>query len=308
VGRWATLAVAVPALAIALSLTGVARGSVAWARDAPAGFWYGTDSTYVKVTGSGPYQEPVLGGPYGGYIGMAGSWEWWLGCSGRFLNWSKVNSAQADTNLKTFHRGIGAGAYWFMGGPGVDPHYDGTVAEATTWGARQAARALLDIRGLPSARRVTYPVVFMDIELPGISPAPDNGWDSVYTSPCSGHVKQSYVPATLDRGDFNGFWGYIRAHSSYAPGVYSAPVVWNRIFGTGSVSQIPGTDEWTYEPETSNLHQAPRGWCLSGGGGCAQFFGGVTSSSPHAVMWQFSGGGGVRNGIGDFDQIDATRG
>jgi len=24
-------------------------------------------------------------------------------------------------------------------------------------------------------------------------------------------------------------------------------------------------------------------------------------------MWQWSGGGGVRNAIGDFDQIDASR-
>ena len=33
---------------------------------------------------------------------------------------------------------------------------------------------------------VKYPVIFVDIELPGIAPAPDNGWNSVYTSPCSG--------------------------------------------------------------------------------------------------------------------------
>jgi len=24
-------------------------------------------------------------------------------------------------------------------------------------------------------------------------------------------------------------------------------------------------------------------------------------------MWQWSGGGGIRNGVGDFDQIDANR-
>jgi hypothetical protein len=33
----------------------------------------------------------------------------------------------------------------------------------------------------------------------------------------------------------------------------------------------------------------------------------VTTSSPYALMWQWSGGGGVRNAIGDFDQIDASR-
>ncbi|HZU60370.1 MAG TPA: hypothetical protein VE983_05360, partial [Solirubrobacteraceae bacterium] len=76
--------------------------------------------------------------------------------------------------------------------------------------------------------------------------------------------------------------------------------------GTDSASQISVTDEWTYEPETSSLAQAPSGWCLKSGG-CAQFFGGVSPSSSHAVMWQWSGGGGVRNGYGDFDQIDRPR-
>jgi hypothetical protein len=270
------------------------------------GFWYGTDSAFMQVRGSGPYQEPVISGSYGGYMGMVGSWEWWLGCPSRFLNWSKVNSAQADVNFKA-HEGQGAGAYWFMGGPGVDPHYNASTQEAYAWGVAQAQRALADMAGLPSSQRVVYPVLWMDIELPGISPAQDNGWDSVYTSPCSGKVKQSSVPAALDRADFNGFWGYVRLHSSFTPGVYSAPSIWGRIFGSGSFASIPGTDEWTYTPETSNVGQAPAGWCLRGGG-CAQFFGGVSSSSKHAVMWQWSGGGGVRNGYGDFDQMDAARG
>src|ERR1035441_9737173 len=111
------------------------------------------------------------------------------------------------------------------------------------------------------------------------------------------------VPGELD---FNGFWGYVIAHSKYKPGVYSAAGIWTSIFGTGSAASIPHTDEWTYEPETANLSDAPSGWCLKSGG-CAQFFGGVSSSSSNALMWQWSGGGGVRNAIGDFDQIDASR-
>jgi hypothetical protein len=274
------------------------------ARDSPPGFWYGTDSQSVHVSGSGPYGEPVIGGSYGGYIGMAGNWAWWLGCHGAFLAWSKTNSAQADTNFARYHKGVGTSAYWFMGGPGVDPRYNGTTGEANKWGARQAARALADIRGLPPSRRVRFRVVWMDIELPGIAPAPDNGWDSVYTAPCSGKVKQRFVRPAVDRADFNGFWGWIRGHSRYAPGVYSGPSSWRRIFGTGTASSIRNTDEWTYQSETASLAHAPSGWCYRGIRGCAQFFGGVTRSSKHAVMWQFSGGGGVRNGVGDFDQID----
>ena len=56
----------------------------------------------------------------------------------------------------------------------------------------------------------------------------------------------------------------------------------------------------------------PYGWCLDHGAGpCAQFFGGQTSASPYALAWQWSGGGGVTNGIGgfngDLDTIDSTR-
>ena len=65
--------------------------------------------------------------------------------------------------------------------------------------------------------------------------------------------------------------------------------------------------EWTYWPETSHLSAAPTGWCLHGTSTCAQFFGGMTSSSKYALMWQWSGGGGITNGVGDFDQVDLAR-
>jgi hypothetical protein len=303
----------VGAIVVAAAVTGTrlpgARATparTARAADSPRGFWYGTDSQSMDVTGSGPYREPVIGGYYGGYIGMGGNWAWWLHCHGAFLAWSPTNSAQADRNFTRYHKGVGTAAYWFMGGPGVDPHYNGTTAEAKRWGARQAARALADIRGRPSSQRVLYPVLWMDIELPGIAPAPDNGWKSVYTSPCSGNVKRHSVRFVVNRADFNGFYGYLKAHSRYAPGVYSAPRIWTRIFGTGRASRIPHTYEWTYKPETANVAYAPAGWCYRGISGCAEFFGGVTRSNKHALMWQFSGGGGVRNPYGDFDQIDRS--
>ena len=277
------------------------------AGDGPPGFWWGTDSLPVSVPGSAPYSMPHLGGAYGGYIGMTGNWAYWLGCSGQehFLAYSATNAAQARTNFTKYGRGVGYGAYWFMGGPGVDPHYNGTVAEATSWGAQQAARTLTDIA---DGGGINYPVVWADIELPGITPAPDNGWNSVYTSSCSGKVKQSSVSASLDRSEFNGYAAYITAHSKYKVGVYSSPSVWSSIFGTGSLAAIPNTYEWTYEPETASLGNAPVGWCLNhGSGSCAQFFGGQTNASKYALMWQWSGGGGVRNGFGDFDQIDGAR-
>jgi hypothetical protein len=280
----------------------------ALAADSPSsGFSYGTDSWPSNIELSNPYREPVLWGPYGGYIGMAGNWARVEGCkTGNMLAWSGVDSSKANTNYTKYHDGIGTGAYWYMGGPGVDPHYNGTTTEASNWGAAQAADALTAMK----RDTITYPVVWADIELPGILPARDNGWNSVYSSPCSEKVVRSSVPATVDRAEFNGFANYITAHSKYKVGVYSSAPVWNSIFGTGSSGSIPNTYEWTYLPETSTVDFAtePTGFCLHNSKTCAQFFGGQTSSSKYALMWQWSGGGGITNKFGtDFDQIDTAR-
>ena len=289
--------------AAAFTATTASAASAATAASSPS-FAYGTDSWPTTVTSTGPYKEPVIGGSYSGYIGMAGNWARTEGCStGNFLAWSATNSAQANADYTKYHVGIGTGVYWYMGGPGVDPHYNGTVAEATKWGAAQAADALAAMQ----KETITYPVVWADIETPGIEPAPDNGWNSVYSSPCSERVIQSSVPAAVDRADFNGFADYITAHSKYKVGVYSSNPVWTSIFGTSTYAKIPNTYEWTYWPETSNLAQAPDGWCLRGVSTCAQWFGGQYSSSKYTLMWQWSGGGGVTNGHGDFDQIDLAR-
>ena len=170
--------------------------STALAGDSPAGFYYGTDSWPVSGTGSAPYKEPRIGGSYGGYIGMAGNWVREEGChTGNFLAWSSANSAQADTNYTKYHIGIGTGVYWYMGGPGVDPHYTGSTTEAAKWGTQQAEWTLAAMKSL----HVTYPVVWADIEQPGIEPAPDNGWNDVYTGPCSWDVKHYCIAANVDR-------------------------------------------------------------------------------------------------------------
>jgi hypothetical protein len=273
------------------------------AADQPAGFWYGTDSWPIAINSKPPYREPVLSGrpAYGGYIGMAGNWARWSGCGGN-IAWSSADSAAANTNYSEYGKGIGTGVYWFMAGPGVDPHYNGTTKEASAWGAAQAAKTLRAMSSL----KVTYKVVWLDVELPGIKPALDNGWNNVYTSPCSGKIKTAFVPAAVDRADLNGFENYLTAHSSYIPGVYSSPLIWSSIFGTGSAASIPNTYEWTYTNGTSRLSPAPTKWCILGTRTCARFFGGVSRSSSKALIWQWSGGGGITNGIGDFDQINTN--
>jgi hypothetical protein len=301
------LVLAIGAIATATVTAGASLAATTAAmrldHDGPAGFWWGTDSSPVEVPGRAPYGMPYLGGAYGGYIGMSGNWAYWLGCKDSSLAYSATYAAQARINYTEYSKGVGYSAYWFMGGPGVDPHYNGTTAEAAGWGASQAARALRDIA---DGRGINYPVVWADIELPGIKPAKDNGWNSVYTSPCSGKVREAFVPATVDRADFNGFADYITKHSHYKVGVYSSPATWASIFGTGTASWIPATYEWTAEPQTAHLSYAPHGWCLKSGG-CAQFFGGQTYKSKYALMWQWSGGGEVGNGVGDLDQIDSAK-
>jgi hypothetical protein len=283
--------------------TAASAGNDAAAGDSPAGFWYGTDSWPVTLVGGRPYHQPVNGGSpgYGGYIGMAGNWARWAGCGGN-IAWSPADAAAANVNYRTYHEGIGTGVYWYMAGPGVDPHYNGTTVEASAWGAAQAAATVRAMAPL----HVTYPVVWMDVEQPGIPPALDNGWDNVYTSPCSGRVGTPGMAPAVDRAVLNGYQAYLTAHSSYRAGVYSSPLIWNVIFGTGAAASIPNLDEWTYTDGTRSISPAPRGWCVPGTSTCARFFGGVTAASPHAVMWQWSGGGGLSNGVGDFDQIDTA--
>ena len=119
----------------------VALAVSAQAGDSPAGFHFGTDSWPVSIPGKAPYTVPVTGGTYGGYIGMAGNWARVEGCkTGNFLAWSSTNSAQANTDYTTYHVGIGTGVYWYMGGPGVDPHWNGTTAEASQRGVPRRRR------------------------------------------------------------------------------------------------------------------------------------------------------------------------
>ena len=273
-------------------------------------FWSGTDSNYIAIPhpSGAPYREPAIGGSYGGYIGMIGNWAHMEGCGG-IVVWSKADSQAARINHKTYGLGVGVGGYWFMAGPGVDPHFTGKQSEANKWGQDQAAAALKAVTGHNPA--ITYPVIILDVELPGdaprYTPAQDNGWNSVYTSPCSGRIRNHHIAPNIDRAVFNGFADYLTAHSKFKAGVYSAPSIWADIMGTGSSASLPNTYEWTYTSFTSSLQHHPSGWCLSGTKTCAQFFGGISSASKYALMWQWSGGGGSFNGFGDFDQIDGSR-
>ncbi len=316
-GRAASLAAPVRICGAARVLSFVPSGpgdrALAIARDALAaaqastssGFYPGTDSAAPQAcgNGSGPYTEPSGGcsqgsaGMYGEYIGEVGSFMNWQGCTTAGLAWEQANYNMATDNVVKFSTGLGAAAYWFAAGPGRDPHYNGTAAEAAIWGQKQAQQALSDLGG----KVFDFRYVFMDIENNGVPPD-ENGWNTVWNGPCGNTVKTEYIPANIDFATWTGFSGYINSHSSYLAGVYSSGGnwygSWAGIFGNAKLSN---TAEWTFTNEQAQL-DFPNGFSGSHAG--AQWF----SSEPAAcdLLWQWSGGNGVLNGFGDFDVAKAA--
>ena len=283
----------------------IARGALAAAPDrlesqGPTGYYYGTDSAAPQAcgNGNGPYTEPDgscgagTHGVYGEYMGEVGSFMNWQHCTTAGLAWEQANYNMATDNVVHFSTGLGAAAYWFAAGPGRDPHYNGTTAEAATWGREQAQQALADLGG----KVFDFRYIFMDIENNGVPPD-DDGWNTVWNGPCGNTVKTGYIPANVDFATWVGFADYINNHSPYLAGVYSSGGdfygSWAGIFGN---ERLSNTAEWTFTNEQSQL-DFPAGF--SGSHASAQWF----SAEPAAcdLLWQWSGGNGVLNGYGDFD-------
>ena len=173
----------------------------------------------------------------------------------------------------------------------------GTYAEALAWGVAQAKQAIARLNG----KFFSFRYIFLDIENNGRAPD-ENGWNTVWNGPCGGRIKASYIAPEVDYATFTGFRNYIDAHSPYLAGVYSAGGrsygSWTGIFGGGVVKH---TAEWTFTSEQSELN-FPHGFSASSAS--AQWF----ANAPAAcqLMWQWSGGNGVLNGYGDFDQVNTA--
>jgi hypothetical protein len=289
------------ALAIARGALATAKGDTTQPQASNSGFYYGTDSSLPQACGNGhgAYTEPVgncsrgTAGPYGEYIGETGSFMNWQGCTTAGLAWNQANYNMATDNVVHFSTGLGAAAYWFAAGPGRDPHYNGTVSEAGIWGQEQAKAALASLGG----KVFNFRYIFMDIENNGVPPDED-GWNTVWNGPCGGTVRAGYIAPNVDFATWTGFANYIDGHSPYLAGVYSAGGVgygsWGGIFGN---EQLSNTAEWTFDNEQSQLN-FPSGF--RGSNASPIWF----SSEPAAcdLLWQWSGGDGVLNGYGDFDQ------
>jgi Protein of unknown function (DUF4232) len=283
----------------ALRAIRAARPAAAPGDDSP-GYFYGTDSSAPTACGSGPYTEPVNGdcsvtdGPYGEYMGELGSYENWQGCTTSGLAWVQGNYNMANDNITEYGVGIGAAGYWFAAGPGRDPHYNGTTSEAMAWGEEQAEQAISQVSSL----FFDFRYIFMDIENNG-TPPDGNGWNTVWNGPCGNNVLAEYVAPNVDYATFLGFANYINDNSPYSAGVYSAGGQsygsWSGIFGS---EQITGAAEWTFTTEQSQL-TFPAGFTASAAS--PSWF----ANAPAAcdLAWQWSGGDGVLNNYGDFDQV-----
>jgi hypothetical protein len=291
-------------MALALA-RGALAAQTASAQQPSAAFYHGTDSSLPTACGkgNGPYAEPRgdcahgTAGPYGEYMGETGSFYNWQRCTTSGLAWNQTNYNMATDNFVDHGIGLGAAAYWFMGGPGRDPRYNGSASEATTWGQKQAQQALSDLNG----RVFDFRYIFMDIENNG-APPDYWGWNTLWNSACGNTIKAEYIPANIDYATVQGFASYIDAHSPYLAGVYSAGGFgyggWTGIFGG---EQLRNTAEWTFDNQQSRLN-FPSGF--SGSAANALWF----ANAPAAchLLWQWSGGDGVLNGYGDFDQADTA--
>jgi hypothetical protein len=219
-------------------------------------------------------------------------------CSGtNYFNMTA--SSDAYTDSVTYGDGAGSGAYWFGGGPGVDPSSNwSTVSEAKTWGADQAMKAIT----MANAYTLNSSVLWIDVEQGA-------GWRNRYSS--CGVISGTVSPA-LARDVFDGFWNYLEQHTTgYSPGAYSSHSFWDDPGGSNSLGSLGSTMQWTSNWAANNnacANPGPSDWTQSFSPSCngytqysAAFFGGIASSSSCAVVWQWSGG------TQDYDQFDMNR-
>lgn len=298
---------------VTASLTLVMLSSpAAYAGDGPSGFWWGSDSNgpapsssvSTCPSSSAPWLEPNVTrsgcGHYGGYIGEVGGYWSVLGCGGTDA-WNVTAAGRAATNFTSYNDGIGTSAYYFGGGPGMDPSYNGTTSEAYAWGKRQAEKA----KSLAASHSYfDNAILVFDVEDDYPNGVP-TGWNEVMFSGSCGSVNYRGIDPSVDRATFNGFWDDIWNNSAYWIAAYSSPGEWGGIFSTGSASSLTGTMEVTADWGQNCINPGPYGW-TQGSGSCssnsANFFGGISSSSSCAFAWQWAS----RNN-GDYDQIDANR-
>lgn len=282
----------------------------AFAGDSPSGYWWGTDSNGPAPSSSDascpssstPWYEPkvVNGGcgRYGGYVGEVGTFTVMRGCS-LSQAWNSTAANRANANANSGIGSMGTIGYWFAGGPGADPSYNGTTSEAYAWGVAQAKKAV----ALAGSFTFENYIMVMDVEEPGGGFY--TGWNETVTGCGSLKSSTACCATAVARATVNGFSDQLYNNTTnWWPALYSSPSQWGGIFGTGSDASITNEMEWTWTHQSGCINPGPHGWTQDAGACSTQsaaFFGGVTQSSNCALMWQWKGG------AEDYNQIDWNR-
>lgn len=319
--RRATKSRAVVVLLV-LAMLGLASASAASAGDG-TGFHWGSDgnapvpsSSNGNCPSSGvPWLEPTVTnsgcGHYGAYIGEEGGY--WdntgaLNCTGTDY-WNTNGAADAYAMLLQGD-GAGTNGYWFGAGPGQDPNYNGTTAQANSWGVVQAKKAWANWQTHDKlSGGGTGDVLFLDVEDPSLDNPPHmgDGWDETVNTSCSSENSSACCTFAVARATVDGFVNWIYNNTTAFSGIYAGPGEWSTIFGTGSSSDVSGeamawTADWTGNAGTC-VNPGPPGWTQSPSpcSHSANFFGNISSSGNCAVAWQWSGG------TNDYDQVNQSR-
>lgn len=253
------------------------------------GFWYGADSAAPgPANGSAPYTMPSCGSShaYGGYIGKIGGADLISsanpynpnGYGPGFTNaWNGTWAADANANHFNYNKGVGAGGYWFMWGP------ETSLANGMTayqWGYAQGVMAVADWQRwyANGTHRMPLHILWADVEL-------GQHWSS---------------DGSRNRQVLNGFMDEVSgAGDGLERGVYSTRYQWQQIMA--GTADIPNVWEWTAQTSVSNSPTPCPNNFTNSNGNTALFFGGQNSSSPKALIWQWS------QGTADYDQIDARK-
>lgn len=296
----------------AIALTVMATTGVANAGDGPTGFYWGTDGSGPAPgktvsqcrSSSQPWLEPNIMrsgcGRYGGYIGKIGDFQVLRGCSNA-TNWNSSAAADAEANFKNYSSGMSAQLYWFGGGPGADPHFNGTTTEAQTWGQTQAEKAANYAASYGGSNNV----IWLDVE---DGPHSYSGWNETLTGCANLGSSSACCSAELDSDTLHSFINYIFDDTTYWVGVYSSIGEWGNIFGSSSYGNLTNVMEWAADWGSGLCaNPGPYGWTQGTGSGCSRknspsFFGSMSSSSQCAVAWQWYG-----SLAADYDQLDVPR-
>lgn len=251
-------------------------------------------SSPIAVGSSGAYVEPTCSPTtnYDSYSGEVGAVT--VPGHTRYIAPSTGGAGSSTNLLLNIDRahnmyaaghGVGAGTYFFLGGPDYSSYgASTTAAEAYIWGEDQAILTNSDYHSAQTAASGDYTNLFFvgDAEISSLS----QQWGWVLGN------------SSLNQQVINGFISWFQTRSANVE-IYSSPSFWNSYMGGVSLS----TAEWTSQGDYGPITPCPTGGFTGGPGGTvAQFFGGTTSGSNNALNWQWTIDSGAP-ATSDYDQF-----